>query len=69
MSSKEALADYSTNEFCNYLSSYVEDEVIHTHRIRGIDFVNLKDNELKELFPVMGTSRKESQSPGSVERN
>ena len=55
---KEEIASYSSEQLCEFLSKQgVDDDalpIFRQQRIRGADFINLKDDELKELFPIMG---------------
>ena len=51
--------NWSTDDLCNYATSQVEDSesiiiVLRNQRITGRMFTSLSDEDLRELFPVMG---------------
>lgn len=54
---RQEVSAYTTDELCDYLFDRVDLDAIHTLReqkISGLDFISPSDDDVKELFPVMG---------------
>ena len=58
MDTVDELSTYLVDELCNdYLADRVDEDVIATfrkHKISGAMFLSLEDEQLKELFPILG---------------
>ena len=65
MENREVVSSYDCDELCDHLIQFdFPQDVIWTireHRIFGQDFVELTDEEIKELFPEMGIRKKLSR--------
>ena len=58
MDTVDELSTYLVDELCNdYLADRVDEDVIATfrkHKISSAMFLSLEDEQLKELFPILG---------------
>ncbi len=57
MASKGDIAAYSVDELCDSLLDRLSERVVlrlREEKIAGVDFISLNNDQLKEIFPVMG---------------
>lgn len=57
MASKEDITAYSADELCDFLLDRLSERIVlklREEKITGVDFISLNNDQLKEIFPMMG---------------
>ena len=57
----QEISGYSCDQLCDYLRKSAVDEnvvvALREQNLSGLDFVELTDDEIKEIFPLLGTRK------------